>query len=143
MLLSMGTGCRSTRSEVPPGRPYSGDGRQAPPIGFSSDPRPLPNNAAGLTPGVIPNTSGKFGTPTPGDSGRYGIPTDGAYGPPGTSPLGAAPSGPGQVASPNLANPPSARPSFAGGADGPTPPAEPPSDDRPDPAQSPLGNYTP
>ncbi|MHC5544979.1 hypothetical protein ACYOEI_42630, partial [Singulisphaera rosea] len=55
-------GCKSTRPEVPPGAPYSNDGRQLQPgaVGFSSDPRPLPNNAAGLTPGVItPNAAGQ------------------------------------------------------------------------------------
>ncbi len=141
--LLLGTGCRSTRSEVPPGRPYAGDGRQAPPVGFSSDPRPLPNNAAGLTPGVIPNTPGKYGTPTPGDSGRYGVPTVGNYGAPGSSPLGATPAAPGQTYSPSLADTPSARPPLTEAPSGPVPPAEPPSDDRPDPSQSPLSNYMP
>jgi len=139
-LLGLGTGCRSTRSEVPPGRPYAANGQQAPPVGFSSEARPLPNNAAGLTPGVIPDTSGKFGTPTPGDSHRYGLPTEGAYGAPGTS-LGAVPSGPGQT-SPSFAEP-SARPPLMDNPSGPTPPAEPPSDDRPSASQSPLSNYTP
>ena len=49
LLLAAG-GCRSTQPEVPPGRPYTSDGRQVPPIGFSSDPHPM--SGPGITAGV-------------------------------------------------------------------------------------------
>ena len=81
MLLVAAGGCRSTRPEVPPGRSYSGDGRQAPPINFSSDPHPMtgPGMAAG-GPG-----SAQYGTPGPAASANYGAPTGNQFGPPGTS----------------------------------------------------------
>ncbi len=65
-LLLAAPGCRSTRSEVPPHRPYSSDGKQMPPtIGFSSDPHPMTGGAA-LAAGApgLPG-SPQFGTPTP------------------------------------------------------------------------------
>jgi hypothetical protein len=83
MLLLAAGGCRSTHSEVPPGRPYSGDGRQVPPsIGFSSDPHPMTGPSA-LTAGT-PGTP-QLGTPGPASSANYGAPTVNTYGPPGTA----------------------------------------------------------
>lgn len=95
-------GCRSTRSEVPPGRSYARTGEQPPAVGFSSDPRPGPADAAraGYGYNVGPGASGDdqvaraaaasqgattFGTPTAGE--KAARPTDHAYGPPGTSGL--------------------------------------------------------
>jgi hypothetical protein len=83
MLLLAAGGCRSTHPEVPPGRPYSGDGRQVPPsIGFSSDPHAMtgPAALAAGTPG-----SPRLGTPGPASSANYGAPTTNGYGPPGTA----------------------------------------------------------
>ncbi|WZO96004.1 hypothetical protein EP7_002977 [Isosphaeraceae bacterium EP7] len=89
LVATSATGCRSTKSEVPPGRPYLGDGRQAPPaVGFSTDPStptgamagmPDPNNPARSAP-----TFGPLGN-TPNAMAGYGNPTGGRYGPPGTS----------------------------------------------------------
>jgi hypothetical protein len=84
-LVLAAPGCRSTRSEVPPHRPYSSDGKQMPPtIGFSSDPHPLTGGAA-MNPGAsgMPG-SPQFGTPPPSVAGA-GAPTIGSYGAPGTS----------------------------------------------------------
>jgi hypothetical protein len=99
LLLAAAGGCRSTRSEVPPGRPYTSDGRQVPPVGFSAEPHPMtgPGNAGG--PGAP-----QFGTPSPASSATMGAPTSNQYGPPGTStgggPIpGAAFSSPGMEAS--------------------------------------------
>jgi hypothetical protein len=84
LMLAAG-GCRSTQPEVPPGRPYSSDGRQAPPIGFSSDPHPMsgPGIVAG-GPGM-PGAPGspQLGTPGPAATANYGAPTGNQYGPPG------------------------------------------------------------
>jgi hypothetical protein len=89
LVATSATGCRSTKSEVPPGRPYLGDGRQAPPaVGFSTDPStptgamagmPDPNNPARSAP-----TFGPLGN-TPNAMAGYGNPTGGRYGPPGTA----------------------------------------------------------
>lgn len=85
--LLIGPGCRNLRPEVPPGPPYSSDGRQMPAVGFSSDAH-APNAAASLgQPGMPANpagSSGQLGIPAPG-SNLNGIPTVGAYGQPGTS----------------------------------------------------------
>ena len=51
MFVLAASGCRSTRSEVPPGRQYSGDGRQVPPVGFSSDPHPAGAERHGIRAG--------------------------------------------------------------------------------------------
>ena len=65
-------GCRSMRSEVPPARPYGPNGQQVPPVGFGSDPRPVPNNALGATMNDGPRSTGQLGTPAPGASNNYG-----------------------------------------------------------------------
>ena len=84
LLLAAG-GCRSTQPEVPPGRPYTSDGRQVPPIGFSSDPHPM--SGPGITAGVpgMPGAPGspQLGTPGPAATANYGAPTGNQYGPPG------------------------------------------------------------
>src|SRR5262249_37932132 len=88
LLVSHFSGCRTPRHEVPPGRPFSGDGKQAPPIEFSS----APNPASAMNGFNLPNTSGaggtaKYGTPSPGSSSLYGAPANNAYGPPATAPV--------------------------------------------------------
>ncbi len=99
-LLAAGTGCRSTRPEVPPGRPFASDGRQRKAIEFSSDGHPMsaaatanlmPNNADGgsrLAKGIDAGTR-------PDGSNFSGVP--GGYGPPGTS---------GRAGDPGLGAPP-------------------------------------
>ena len=54
-LLVTLSGCRSTRPEVPPGRPYTNDGRQRPAIGFSNEPHPV--DGAALT-NIMPDSAG-------------------------------------------------------------------------------------
>ncbi|OJW24634.1 MAG: hypothetical protein BGO49_06215 [Planctomycetales bacterium 71-10] len=94
LAVAASSGCRSTKSEVPPGRPYARTG-EPPVVGFSSDPHPAPGNAAGgIDYNVGPGASGDdkvarakaastFGTPTAGE--KVARPTTNAYGPPGTS----------------------------------------------------------
>jgi hypothetical protein len=89
LLLAAG-GCRSTQPEVPPGRPYGGDGRQVPPsVGFSSDPHAMTGPAFAGAPGAP-----QLGTPGPASAGGYGV-SNNMYGPPGTTTGGAMPPGVG------------------------------------------------
>lgn len=91
----LSSGCRSTRSEVPPAKPYARTGESPPTVGFSSQPHPA--NAGGMPasvnigPGGMPDdrlASGQpqYGTPTPGSKG-VALPTGNRYGPPGTTGL--------------------------------------------------------
>lgn len=99
VLLAVTGGCRTPRSEVPPGRQFLSDGRQAPAVGFSSDPHPpaitgMPSTSPGAqssTTGVMANRSTNLGAPT---NNVYGPSTTasaipqlanpaGAYGPTG------------------------------------------------------------
>jgi hypothetical protein len=88
-FVAAGSGCRSMRNDVPPGKPYSTTGGSPPPVGFNSDPHP--NTAVGggmygggITPGsAAPTGAGgmpQLGTPAP-STGQYGAPTTNAYGP--------------------------------------------------------------
>jgi hypothetical protein len=85
LLLLAAGGCRSTQPEVPPGRPYTSDGRQAPAVGFSADPHPL--NVPGINAGVpgmaAAPGSPQLGTPGPASSTNYGAPTNNQYAAPG------------------------------------------------------------
>ena len=99
LLLAAG-GCRSTQPEVPPGRPYTSDGRQVPPIGFSSDPHP-PMSGPGITAGMpgmaAAPGSPQLGTPGPAATANYGAPTGNQYGPPGyTAGMSPMPAGANQ-----------------------------------------------
>ena len=84
-----GTGCRSTRSEVPPHRSHSGDGKHAPIVGFSSEPDSINPNGFAAMPGSSAGNgggpSGKLGMPGSG-SGVMGAPTGNAFGPMGATP---------------------------------------------------------
>ncbi len=88
------SGCRSMKSEVPPGKPYSTTGGQPPALGLSSEPRPNPLGAAGmynngLNSGATgpdgaqsfsaPTGNSQFGTPPP-NPGNYAAPTANKYG---------------------------------------------------------------
>jgi hypothetical protein len=88
-LVVAAGGCRSTRNDVPPGRPYSTTGGGPPPVGFNSDPHP--NTSVGVygnpliqgsqspdTPSGAGSTT-QFGIPGPGTS-PYGAPTSNRYG---------------------------------------------------------------
>jgi hypothetical protein len=106
VLSLMPAGCKSTKSEVPPGRPYQTTG--APPsVGFSSDAHP--STAAGMAglygnkgPGsfaqdvqnsAVPSRDITYGMPAPGTT-NLGAPTDNLYGAPGTAGTSASsPSG--------------------------------------------------
>jgi hypothetical protein len=96
------SGCRSMRSEVPPGKPYTTNGGTPPTVGFSSDPRSNPAASAGqwsngttATPGnSVPDggmglggtgTQPQYGTPTP-NAANYGAPGGYRYGAPGSAP---------------------------------------------------------
>lgn len=84
------TGCKVARPEVPPGRPYSNDGRQRPAIDFSSAPHPVDGSA--MT-NLMPDSAGASklaqGIGSTGDrpdmSPLLGGGKSGAFGPPGTS----------------------------------------------------------
>jgi hypothetical protein len=113
LVMVLGTvvaasGCRSMRSEVPPGKPYSTTGGTPPALGFNSDPRPnaavggglYPNSTTSAQPGMpLPgqgssaglttpdpmspssgSSAAQFGTPAP-STGNYGQPTANRYGP--------------------------------------------------------------
>jgi hypothetical protein len=136
LLLAAG-GCRSTQPEVPPARPYTSDGRQAPPVGFSSDPHAL--NVPGLNAGVPGMAAApgapQLGTPGPASSTNYGAPTTNQYAAPGYT-AGMAPMPPGiaQQGGPNestsmpsygLAPPSSSSGGMTGAAAGATAPAAP------------------
>src|SRR5207248_3121229 len=79
-LILAASGCRSPRSDVPPGRQYMKDGREVAPLGLSSDPRqPQSSGFPNGSPGAVPGTSSGFGTPSSAMSG-YGVPTNtGSY----------------------------------------------------------------
>jgi hypothetical protein len=90
-VMVSGPGCRSTRNDVPPGKPYSTTGGSPPTVGFNSDPHP--NTAVGvygnpLIPGSGSPDSGpsgagsptQFGIPAPG-ANPYGAPSSNRYGP--------------------------------------------------------------
>lgn len=88
-LLLTASGCKMTRPEVPPGRPYSNDGRQRPAIGFSTDGHPVGGAA---TTNLVPDSAGSSklaqgigtGATRPDMSPLLGG-VDGSFGPPGTS----------------------------------------------------------
>lgn len=111
-LVVAAVGCRSTKPEVPPGRPYTSDGRQVPPIEFSSDPRGTSGPGTSMLPGA-PGSS-QYGTPSPATAGNYGAPTGNAYGPPGTS-IGSDPM-PAGAGYPGAGSEPTSMPSSGLGA---------------------------
>ncbi len=93
-------GCRSTHSEVPPGKPYQTTGGSPPTVGFSNDPHPSlargPASLYNIGPGSqvqdgrgdSSNAGGlMLGTPTQGPA-TLGTPTNNLYGPPGTANTG-------------------------------------------------------
>jgi hypothetical protein len=91
-------GCRSTHSEVPPGKPYQTTGAPSPSVGFSNEPHPslatgMANLYGNRAPGSLTqdgrgdssNAGGlMLGTPTPGPA-NLGAPTDNKYAAPGTA----------------------------------------------------------
>ncbi len=95
-------GCRSTHSEVPPGKPYQTTGGEPSSLGFSNDPHPslatgmanLYNKAPGSSTqdgrGDSSNAGGlMLGTPT-SSTPVLGAPTDNQYGAPGSANTGSA-----------------------------------------------------
>jgi len=93
-------GCRSMRSEVPAGKPYSTTGGAPPTVGFNSSPRANPAYGGGqwsngpTTPGSsVPDgntalsgssSAAQLGTPSP-NSGNYGSPVGAKFGAPSTN----------------------------------------------------------
>jgi hypothetical protein len=74
-IVPAAAGCRSMRSDVPPGRPFASDGKTPQALNFGSSPNPS-------TAPLAPPISG-----TPGAPNSYGTP------PPGGNPYGSAPMG--------------------------------------------------
>ena len=114
-LLLMAAGCRSTRPEVPPGRPFTKDGQQRKAIEFSSDGHPvsaaassnfMPSNLGGSN---LASGIGAGGSRP--DGAAFGAPP-GSYGPPGTSGLGQ-PSSPSDPATSRTSGPPAEMPPAA------------------------------
>jgi hypothetical protein len=104
VLVLGSSGCRSTRNEVPAGKPYQTSGNP-PTVGFSTEPHPnLSQGMAGLVGnrgpgGLIADGSGStgqsgstvLGIPTQGNA-RLGAPSDHQYSAPGTSGTSGGPS---------------------------------------------------
>jgi hypothetical protein len=95
-LLMTAAGCRSTRPEVPPGRPFASDGQQRKAIEFSSEGHPVRADAtapyAGNSGAGVTNLANGIGTgASRPDPTAFGAPA-GAYGGPGTAGLGQPPS---------------------------------------------------
>lgn len=88
-LVAGGSGCRSTKPEVPPHRPFL-SGAEGTPAPASS----LTSPSATMD-GLPPVSAGgsQYGTPASASSRPYGAPTSNAYGAPGTSSLGSLPGG--------------------------------------------------
>lgn len=110
------TGCKSTRPEVPPGRPYTADGRQKPAVGFSTEPRPLTTDPTATPTGIgrgsgLANRSeaSPLGLPPGLQGNNFGTPSGGTYGPPGTAGLNQPPAlsdpAAAQTAAPGPASP--------------------------------------
>jgi hypothetical protein len=76
-------GCRSMKSEIPPGKPYSTTGAPASPttpsVGFSSDPRPDASAGAGLYNGIqqASGATGPGGLPGGVQQAGGGLPAGG------------------------------------------------------------------
>jgi hypothetical protein len=103
-VVTTATGCRSLRSEVPPGRPYTGDGKQSAPIEFSSTPgtsalNGLPTTGPGAT-GSASAAAGQVGVPVGGPN-AYGLPTGNTYGAPGSAGMSSGLPGAGLGAAPS------------------------------------------
>jgi hypothetical protein len=98
--LGCACGCRSMRSEVPAGKPYSTTGGPPPTVGFNSSPRSNPAYGGGQW-GNAPTTPGsstpdgntalsgsssaaQLGTPSP-NTGNYGSPVGAKFGAPSTN----------------------------------------------------------
>jgi len=92
--VALASGCRSTRNEVPPGKPYARTGEAPPTVGFSSQPHPgalgMPGTAnvgpGGMADDPLASSQPQYGTPTPGSRG-VSLPTGNQFGPPGTTGL--------------------------------------------------------
>jgi hypothetical protein len=87
-LLLAAAGCKATRPEVPPGRPFTKDGQQRQAISFSSDGHPASGAAStNIMPDNVGGTNLASGIGSRGsrpDGAAFGAPP-GAYGPPGTA----------------------------------------------------------
>ena len=122
-LTTLAPGCRSTRPEVPPARPYTSDGRQRKPIDFSSESHPLSGAAtAVMQPNMTPGN--RMGSPSMGRSRDesatpFGAMPGPSYGGPGTSGLGEPPS---PLPAPGPLSAPTEEPTAAPAAASPAPP---------------------
>jgi hypothetical protein len=103
VVFGCSQGCRSTHSEVPPGKPYQTTGGAPPAVGFSNEPHPnLATGMASLYGNRAPSSQVQdgrgdssnpggllLGTPTQGPA-TLGAPTDNLYGAPGTASTGGS-----------------------------------------------------
>ena len=132
-LLTAASGCRATRTEVPPGRPVDASGRQRKAIDFSTEGHPvsgeattnlMPNNMGGsnLAQGIGSNAKAM-------NPAAFGAPTA-SFGRPGTSGLGNA-------------QPPSVTEAPTAPADLPPPIAAPPVDPGLNPSRTPEPGSAP
>ena len=144
-LVLTASGCKMTRPEVPPGRPYANDGRQRPAIDFSSGGHPVDGSAVT---NIIPDSPGasRLGQGIGSGASRPNVApilggAGGAFGPPGTSGR-SDPSPADNMVLPTDTSPtprPSIEPSPATAAPEPTtlpPDAEPRPEVQPPPSQS-------
>jgi hypothetical protein len=110
LMLLGALGCRSTQSEVPPGKPYQTTGAAPSGIGLNSEPRPNPLGMSGLYGnrgpasltddgrGYDPSLSNvTYGVPVK-EATPLGMPTNNSYGPPGTSGTDPSTQGTGTIA---------------------------------------------
>ena len=147
-LLLAAAGCKSTRNEVPPGRPFAKDGQQRKAIEFSSDGHPV---SAAAGPAAMPNNLGgsnlasgigsNAGRP---DGSAFGAPP-GAYGAPGTSGMpepGTADPSTTRATGGSLGTPPAGLPPMemppAGSSPAPGPDVAPSREAQPMPSQTVL-----
>jgi len=94
-MIFSASGCRNTRNDVPPGKPYSTTGGTPPTVGFSNDPRPNTALGGGIYPsGLTPSSPSPSGNPALAGAGgapQYGIPANNPspYGAPTANRYGA------------------------------------------------------
>jgi hypothetical protein len=147
-LLLAAAGCRATRPEVPPGRPYAQDGQQRKAIEFSSDGHPvsgaatanfMPSNlgGSGLASGIGASDGRPDGAALGGPPGAYGPPGTAGTGQPGTGDAATTRASGGSLGTAPPGLPPLEAPP-AGSLPAPDPSFPPPKEAQPMPSQTVL-----
>lgn len=119
------SGCKTPRSEIPPGKRFLGSGQPQAPLNFGSQPGG-PGGFSGLSGAPVDggpgqNGPGQFGTPPPASS-TFGVPNTAAFGAPGTSGLASPPAsslGAPGIGAPGMSNPATGLPQTGTGPTGP------------------------